>query len=75
MLKKNGELANNKHDILKRWSQHVQELFEIKKIDNSEDGILREKLEEEEEEEADKKGKTKQPFDRRSRNGNRQIKK
>ena len=71
MLKKNGELANNKHDILKRWSQHVQELFEIKKIDNSEDGILREKLEEE----ADKKGKTKQPFDRRSRNGNRQIKK
>lgn len=51
MQKKNGELVNNKHDILKRWNEHFQELFEIKKsIGNNEEGILREKSEEEEDE-------------------------
>jgi hypothetical protein len=28
--KMNGELVNNKHDILGRRCQHFQELFEIK---------------------------------------------
>jgi len=32
MLKKHGELVNNKHDILKRWSHHFHELFKIKRI-------------------------------------------